>query len=291
MKKILHRTLALTASAAILFALTGCKADDSGFDETLPPNVTVEPEEPELPLPDGEEEAPEIPEEPEEAPEEEPEQEPEEEKPTYVFYLLINTDGLNVRSGAGTGYSVVGQVSENRLIGYYGQKGDWYETRYRGKIAYVSKSYVTVFTMQKASEEIETVIEEGVKYLGTPYVYGATRLHNGYGTMLSGFTTNAFDCSSYMQYIFYEGADKILQTTTRTQVFQGTEVKKSEIERGDLLFMTNASRYYNTGVERIGHVALYLGNNLILHTASDYANIEEISPTRWKYYITARRML
>ena len=196
-----------------------------------------------------------------------------------------------MRSGAGTGYSVVGQVSENRLIGYYGQKGNWYETRYRGKIAYVAKSYVTVFTMQRASEEIETVIEEGVKYLGTPYVYGATRLHNGYGTKLSGFTTNAFDCSSYMQYIFYEGADKILQTTTRTQVFQGTEVKKSEIERGDLLFMTNASRYYNTGVERIGHVALYLGNNLILHTASDYANIEEISPTRWKYYITARRML
>lgn len=287
MKKILHRTLALTASATILFALTGCKPKENDFDETTD---IVEEE----PLPEEDENETELPEEEpeEEAPPESPEEEEEEEEEeTYVFYLLINTDGLNVRSGAGTGYSVVGQVSENRLIGYYGQKGDWYETRYRGKIAYVSKSYVTVFTMRRASDEIETVIEEGVKYLGTPYVYGATRLHNGYGTMLSGFTTNAFDCSSYMQYIFYEGADKILQTTTRTQVFQGTEVKKSEIERGDLLFMTNASRYYNTGVERIGHVALYLGNNLILHTASDYANIEEISPTRWKYYITARRML
>ena len=285
MKKILYRTLALTASATILFALTGCKPKENDFDETTDIVETL-PEEDETEPPEEEPEGEAPPEE-----EEEQEEEEEEEKETYAFYLLINTDGLNVRSGAGTGYSVVGQVSENRLIGYYGQKGDWYETRYRGKIAYVSKSYVTVFTMQKASDEIETVIEEGVKYLGTPYVYGATRLHNGYGTMLSGFTTNAFDCSSYMQYIFYEGADKILQTTTRTQVFQGTEVKKSEIERGDLLFMTNASRYYNTGVERIGHVALYLGNNLILHTASDYANIEEISPTRWKYYITARRML
>ena len=285
MKKILHRTLALTASATILFALTGCKPKENDFDETTDIVETL-PEEDETELPEEEPEGEAPPEE-----EEEQEEEEEEEKETYAFYLLINTDGLNVRSGAGTGYSVVGQVSENRLIGYYGQKGNWYETRYRGKIAYVAKSYVTVFTMQRASEEIETVIEEGVKYLGTPYVYGATRLHNGYGTMLSGFTTNAFDCSSYMQYIFYEGADKILQTTTRTQVFQGTEVKKSEIERGDLLFMTNASRYYNTGVERIGHVALYLGNNLILHTASDYANIEEISSTRWKYYITARRML
>ncbi len=285
MKKILHRTLALTASATILFALTGCKPKENDFDETTDIVETL-PEEDETELPEEEPEGEAPPEE-----EEEQEEEEEEEKETYAFYLLINTDGLNVRSGAGTGYSVVGQVSENRLIGYYGQKGNWYETRYRGKIAYVAKSYVTVFTMQRASEEIETVIEEGVKYLGTPYVYGATRLHNGYGTMLSGFTTNAFDCSSYMQYIFYEGADKILQTTTRTQVFQGTEVKKSEIERGDLLFMTNSSRYYNTGVARIWPVALSLGNNLILHTASDYANIEEISPTRWKYYITARRML
>ena len=44
------------------------------------------------------------------------------------------------------------------------------------------------------------------------------------------------------------------------------------------------------GVERIGHVALYLGDNYILHTASDYAVIEQISSTRWGYYIEARRV-
>ena len=57
------------------------------------------------------------------------------------------------------------------------------------------------------------------------------------------------------------------------------------------MFFTNASRKNNTGVERIGHVAMYLGDNYILHTASDYAKIEKISSTRWGYYIQSQRML
>ena len=94
-----------------------------------------------------------------------------------------------------------------------------------------------------------------------------------------------------MQYMFYKGADELLQVNTRTQVYQGTTVAKSELRRGDLMFFTNATRKNYTGVERIGHVAMYLGNNYILHTASDYAKIEQISPTRWSYYIQTQRII
>ncbi len=146
--------------------------------------------------------------------------------------------------------------------------------------------------MEKSGDErVEAVIAEGTKCLGVPYVYGAVRLHDGKGNMLKGFSKNAFDCSSLMQYMFYKGADKLLQVNTRTQVYQGTTVAKSNLKRGDLMFFTNASRKNNTGVERIGHVAMYLGDNYILHTASDYAKIEKISSTRWGYYIQSQRML
>ena len=95
-----------------------------------------------------------------------------------------------------------------------------------------------------------------------------------------------------MQYMFYMGADgHLLDVTTRTQVVQGKAVARGDLQRGDLMFFTNAQRYDKTGVERIGHVALYLGDNLILHTASDYAKIEKISATRWKYYVQSRRMI
>ena len=56
------------------------------------------------------------------------------------------------------------------------------------------------------------------------------------------------------------------------------------------MFFTNATRKDKVGIERIGHVALYLGDNYILHTASDYAKIEQISQARWSYYITSRRV-
>jgi cell wall-associated NlpC family hydrolase len=94
-----------------------------------------------------------------------------------------------------------------------------------------------------------------------------------------------------MQYIFYKGAGKNLQVTTRTQIYQGTTVSKSALKRGDLIFFTNESRKNNSGIERVGHVALYLGDNLILHTASDYAKIEAISSARWAFYIQAQRII
>ena len=92
-----------------------------------------------------------------------------------------------------------------------------------------------------------------------------------------------------MQYLFYEGAGVLLGTTTRTQVLQGQAVQS--LQRGDLLFFTNASRKNLTGIERVGHVGLYLGNNYMLHTSSDYAKIEKISAARWDYFIKARRVL
>ena len=109
--------------------------------------------------------------------------------------------------------------------------------------------------------------------------------------MLSGFTTQKFDCSSLIQYIFYKGADKVLQVTTRTQVTQGKYVAREDLQRGDCIYFTNEERQYKTGVERVGHVALYLGNDYILHTASDYARIEKMSAKRWGFYIEARRFV
>ena len=99
------------------------------------------------------------------------------------------------------------------------------------------------------------------------------------------------DCSSLIQYIFYQGASILLDVTTRTQVVQGKYVHPNDLRRGDCIYFTNESREHKTGIERVGHVALYLGDNYILHTASDYARIEKMSAKRWNYYIEARRFL
>ncbi len=244
-----------------------------GSGEVLPPE-TVEEYAPQTELP------------PEEAPLPDPE-------PERAEYILVRTDGLNIRTGAGTEYPSLGQAQKNILLRYDGAEGGWLRTRYRGKTAFVSgkTEFAGTMSMNRGEEIVERVIEEGLDLLGTPYVFGAVRLTDGKGHFMKGFTAEAFDCSSLMQYIFYRGAGVELDVTTRTQILQGEAVPREELRRGDLMFFTNASRCNRTGIERVGHVALYLGDNYILHTASDFAKVEQISPARWAYFLAARRVI
>ena len=215
-------------------------------------------------------------------------------KPQYKQYIRIKAASLNVRSGVGTAYPVVAIFNQGDMLPYLGISDGWYQTYACGQICYVSgkSDYTELFQLEISEDErIEKIIAEGEKLLGTPYVYGAVRYHNGKGTKLSGFKITEFDCSSLMQYIFYKGNGSLLGLTTRNQVLQGTFVEKENIKRGDLLFFTNKTRYDNVGIERVGHVALYLGGNYILHTATDYAVIEYITESRWSFYLEARRIV
>lgn len=209
-----------------------------------------------------------------------------------IAYIQINSDNVNVRSGAGIDYPVLGSTQKDTLYAYFGREGNWYKTTYKNKTAYIYVDYCSVAYMDASeNKQVEAVIAEGCKCLGAPYVYGATRYQDEKGNPISGFNVTKFDCSSLMQYIFKLGAGANLKLTTRTQIYQGTTVKGSDLRRGDLLFFTNEARKNNTGIERVGHVALYLGGNYILHTASDYAKIEHISKTRWDNFIQAQRIL
>ena len=124
-----------------------------------------------------------------------------------VSYVNVLSDGVNIRSGAGTDYSVRGSAQKATMYALNGSSGGWYKTGYKNKPAYISNKYCEVVEMESSGDEkIEAIINEGTKLLGTAYVYGAVRYHDGNGKKLSGFSINAFDCSSLMQYIFYTGA-------------------------------------------------------------------------------------
>ena len=223
-------------------------------------------------------------------------EEVEENVPTITIskaeYIRCTSNNVNIRSGAGTSYSILGSAEKGTMYAVIEKTGNWYKTYYRNKIAYINASYAAVVSLEKTKDDdVENVLSEGYKLIGVPYVYGAVRLHNGKGKLLSGFSAQKFDCSSLVQYVFYHGSDTLLNTTTRTQVVQGKYVSKSNLQRGDCIYFTNEDRQYKTGIERVGHVAIYLGNNYILHTSSDYARIEQISSKRWSYYIEARRFV
>lgn len=208
-----------------------------------------------------------------------------------IGYIAVIGANVNVRSGAGTGYSVLGQAKQSTLFAIVGKVGNWYITYYKNTLGYIYSDYCqSVYMTASTDKRVENVISDATKLLGVKYVYGAVRYHDGNGNRLSGFSVYAFDCSSLLQYAFKTGANYNLQVNTRTQVKQGKTVAASQLKRGDLMFFTNASRYNNTGVERIGHVALYLGDNYILHTSSEFAKIEKLTTSRWNYYVQSQRI-
>lgn len=206
-------------------------------------------------------------------------------------YIRSNTNSLCVRSEPRVFSSVLGYLDKNDMAACLGYSDGFYKTVYKEKTAYISAKYCDIIKIEKGSQKTEAALSFGATLLGYPYVYGSQRYHYGNGKLNPDFVNGEFDCSALTQYIFYISAGVILDSTTRTQLFQGEAVAKADIKRGDLLFFTNSARKNLSGTERIGHVAIYLGDNYILHTASDHAVIEPISAARWENYITARRVL
>ncbi|MDE5756147.1 MAG: C40 family peptidase [Clostridia bacterium] len=212
---------------------------------------------------------------------------------SYTAMIKSATNNLNVRSAPSTGGQVLGMLDKGDMVRYEGLQNGWYKTVYKQKTAYIyaGNNYADVVYMKQGSDKVESVISVGEELLGYPYVWGSQRYHWGNGKLNSSFVQGQYDCSALMQYMFYKGAGVLMDLNTRTQVLQGKKVALADLQRGDVMFFTNDSRYAYSGVERVGHVALYLGDNYILHTASDHAVIEEISAKRWSYFIVAKRFI
>ena len=263
----------------LLFAfslLGGCKNRENNLE--LPPVVDSIPDV-NTPENDDAENSPET---------ETPDDEQEKRK---RLYAVSTASSLRVRSLPNSNSKVVGYLDKNDAVLITQSEGEYFKTVYKEQTAYVYAPYCKIMEIDAENQSVEDAIDLGSALLGYPYVWGSQRYHWGNGKLNKNFVEGEFDCSALVQYVYYLSNGVILDVTTRTQVFNGEIVEREDLRRGDLMFFTNASRKNKTGVERIGHVGIYFGNNYILHTATDHAVIEPISSARWGYYITARRVV
>ena len=61
---------------------------------------------------------------------------------TYIGTGVITANSLNVRSGAGTSYSVVGSLSKNTKVGITKTSGSWYKIKAGSLVGWVSADYI-----------------------------------------------------------------------------------------------------------------------------------------------------
>lgn len=101
---------------------------------------------------------------------------------------------------------------------------------------------------------------------------------------MGGTGKNGIDCSAFTQKMFKEKFDYALSRSTLTQVNEGIEVKKSELQPGDLVFFKTSK------IDK--HVGIYTGNGEFLHASVKGIKYTKLDKPFYKdSYWTARRVI
>lgn len=98
----------------------------------------------------------------------------------------------------------------------------------------------------------DQIVAFALQFVGNPYVWGGTSL------------TDGADCSGFTQSVF-ASFGIYLPRTAAEQAGAGTPVDLGSLQPGDLIFYSDGGS--------IGHVAIYIGNNQVVHASSPSTGI------------------
>lgn len=188
---------------------------------------------------------------------------------------IIKISALKVRSGPSTKYKQWTTIRKEETYIVTNQLDGWVEIEIdedsdKGYIS-TSNNYVEVrYALDQAIEfhpatkgptTLRTNIKNSaLKYIGGSYVWGGNTLGAG------------VDCSGFVQQIFKLYGVK-LPRVSKEQAKSGVAVSSGNKKVGDLIFYANSN-----GV--VDHVAIYIGNNQVVHAASTKAGIKI---SNWDY--------
>ena len=71
----------------------------------------------------------------------------------------VNCDKLYVRSGPGTGYSVVKTLKRNAVVTKTGHDGGWWHVKYSGGSGYVYKTYLSTVKSSSSGSSYKTTAQ------------------------------------------------------------------------------------------------------------------------------------
>ncbi len=105
-----------------------------------------------------------------------------------------------------------------------------------------------------ANGQAGDVIAVARKHLGTPYAYGGgSKFGPGPGWFAG---RPGWDCSSYMQFVHWQGAHVDMPRTAKEQAMAGQAVRRDQLQPGDIVVFSDHDW---------GHVGLYIGNGQMIH--------------------------
>ena len=193
-------------------------------------------------------------------------------------YGKVNTASVNMRSGPGTSYNSVDTASKGEKAYIIGINNGWYKVIYGQHVCYVRSDFLDLTKFFRGGKSLgvepsasalngsassntgstgtgsattgsvtgDQIVALAKQNLGVPYKWGGT-------------TPSGFDCSGFVYYVLNTLGIKASRTLT-TMYAQGTEVTKSELKPGDIVFFKNT---YKSG---LSHVGIYVGGGQFIHS-------------------------
>ena len=119
------------------------------------------------------------------------------------------------------------------------------------------------------------IVSTARRFIGTPYAWGGSSQQEG------------FDCSGLTMTV-YKLNGLNLPHSSRQQYKIGTPVKKSNLQKGDLVFFATSRG------RKVSHVGIYMGNNQFIHAPSynKHVRTESLSNSYFREnYVGARTYL
>lgn len=211
-------------------------------------------------------------------------------------YGKINGSSVNLRSGAGTGYSKVAQSKKNDTVYIIGINNGWYKVIYGSKICYIRSDFVdlTEIPYENKDSDKSPKFFRGGKSTGvtvsasalngsassntgasnsnstdnspsgnTSSVSGSTiaataKKYLGTRYVYGGASPSGFDCSGFVSYVLNSLGFSVSRTLS-SMYSKGTPVSKSQLKPGDIVFFKNT---YKSG---LSHVGIYVGDGQFIH--------------------------
>ena len=174
---------------------------------------------------------------------------------SYSRYVTANN--VVVRKKASNKGKIVGSYKKAAKVRCYKKKRSYtkikYGRYYSGVYCYVSSQYLSESKPEEDTWEVygtatgQSVVDYAMQFRGNPYVWGGESL------------TNGVDCSGFTMQVYKHFGYSLPHSST-AQRYEGTAVSWNEKQPGDLIC-------YQV-VNGVGHVAIYIGDNQIIHAGS-----------------------
>lgn len=221
----------------------------------------------------------------------------------------VTTETLRVRTEASTDASILGLIGEGEELTVTDEEDGWVKVSIEEGDGWVSTDFVDLRTdfvkaeskeeeaarlakeeaakqeakkrsqavAKKAAADTDAVVGSGAgsssgnavvgfasRFVGNPYVYGGTSL------------TNGADCSGFVMSV-YANFGVGLPHSSSAMRGVGYGVSLADAQPGDIICYS-------------GHVAIYCGNNTIVHASTAKTGIKFSSPVNYKPVLAVRRI-